>query len=403
MFPDFCFTLYYTNTEIQPPLDLLPTVSTFHSFEFVDLITIISKSTVVLSDNDDLLDICSFLQKKMVRFIPDSNLTYTDPNVSICYSMCQLVQSVSQIIPLSYIPYKYVYTDSSSSNRIFGIFSSIYNPIDCKLLSISNYRFLQSIQSTFAFIITSKITNNLQNYLLIECIRHIRQFYPHHTIYLIDDQSIYPLKDNYDLLSSNVTIIDSIAKSGGEINPYLFSLDPRCKHETLIYLHDSAFIKAPIDQFILKSNQCFLPIWYSKKFIWDDVFDPINQLIRTSMLFYFDDLTTTITLHDLLLFFKSNPKLNFSVTFSGMSIFHRSFVQFIKKYTNFFSIKHLFTTRKNRCLFERILSCIYFWMYRTCYISSICGDINDHPMCFKNANVYINNYHNTFVKVWQGR
>ena len=402
-FPDFSFILYYTNTQLQPPLDVLPSVSAFHSIEFNELVTILSKTTLVLSDNDELLDICSFLQKKMVRFIPDINLNYTDPNISLCSSIHQLVQSVSQAIPLSYMPYKCLNTHSNSSNRILNILSSLYNPIDCKFLSISNYRFLQPIQSIFAFIITSKITNNVQNYLLIESIRHIRQFYPQHTIYLIDDQSIYPLKDNHEITSSNVYVIDSIAKSGGEINPYLFALDPRCKHETLVYLHDSAFIKAPIEPSIIACKQSFLPIWYSKKFIWDDVFDPINQPILTSLLFYFDDLTNTITLHNLLVFFKTNPKLNFFVTFSGMSIFHQSFVQFIKKYTNFFSITHLFTNRRNRCLFERILSCIYFWIYRTSYISSVCGDINAHPMCFKNSNVYISNYHNVFLKVWQGR
>lgn len=404
-FPDFCFTLYYNNTEINPPLDLLPTVSTFHSFEFSDLVQMLSVSSLIITDNDELLDICSFLQKKILRLLPDPTINYNNPNIYISYSLSQLVQSVSQIISISFIPYKYFYCDPNfnSANRILTIFSSLKNPIDSKLLSISSYRFIKPIQSIFAFVITSKITNSIQNYLLIESIRHIRQLYPHHTIYLIDDQSMYPLKDHYDLLSNNVIVLDSIVPSGGEINPYLFSLDPRCKHDTLVYLHDSAFLKTPIEQFIVSTKASFLPIWYSKKFIWDDVFDPLNHSIRTSMLFYFDDLTTTITLHDLLLFFKSNPKLNFSVTFSCMSIFHRSFVQFINKYTNFFSIKHLFTTRKNRCLFERILSCIYFWMYRTCYISSICGDINDHPLCFKNSNVYIKNYDSPFIKVWQGR
>ena len=240
-FPDFSFILYYTNTQLQPPLDVLPSVSAFHSIEFNELVTILSKTTLVLSDNDELLDICSFLQKKMVRFIPDINLNYTDPNISLCSSIHQLVQSVSQAIPLSYMPYKCLNTHSNSSNRILNILSSLYNPIDCKFLSISNYRFLQPIQSIFAFIITSKITNNVQNYLLMESIRHIRQFYPQHTIYLIDDQSMYPLKDNHEITSSNVYVIDSIAKSGGEINPYLFALDPRCKHETLVYLHDSAY------------------------------------------------------------------------------------------------------------------------------------------------------------------
>jgi UDP-N-acetylglucosamine 2-epimerase len=403
LFPDFRFILCYQSTELEPYLYLLPSVSIIKSIEYLDLVQIISNCSLVISDNDELLETCSYLQKKLIRCLPDPDLYYIDPNCFVCTSIELIIQTVSSLLPLANTPNKCTYGDGTSIAKISTIFTSLLNPIETKLLSISNYRMIQPIQKQFAFIITSKVTNNTQHFLLLESIRHIRSIYPQHTIYLIDDQSMYPLKDNKEIISFHVTVLDSIAKGGGEINPYLFSIDPRCKHETLIYLHDSAFLKSSIDSFISSSKQSFIPIWYSKKFIWDDVFDPINQPIRNSMLFYSDDLSHKITLNDLLLYFRANPKLQFVVTFSGMSIFHSSFVQFIKKYTNFFSITHLFTCRKNRCLFERILSCIYFWIYRSSYPSSICGDINDHPMCFRNSNIYIDNYHNVFLKVWQGR
>ena len=402
-FPEFRFILCYRSTELEPYLYILPSVSIIKSIEYKNLIQIISKSSLVISDNDELLETCSYLQKKLIRFLPDPNLYYIDTNCFLCPSIDLFIQTVSNVLPSPLTPNRSLYGDGTAVSKISNVFSSLLNPIENKFLSISNYRILQPINKQFAFIITSKVTNSTQQILLVESIRHIRSIYPQQTIYLIDDQSIYPLKDISEIISFRITVIDSIAKGGGEINPYLFSNDPRCKHETLIYLHDSAFLKSSIDSFVSSSNQSFIPIWYSKKFIWDDVFDPINQPIRNSMLFYFDDLTTTITLNDLLLYFRATPKLHFVVTFSGMSIFHRSFVQFIKKYTNFFSITHLFTCRKNRCLFERILSCIYFWIYRNIYPSSVCGDINDHPMCFRNSNIHIDNYHNIFIKVWQGR
>jgi UDP-N-acetylglucosamine 2-epimerase len=402
-FPEFRFILCYRCTELEPYLYMLPTVSIIKSIEYKDLIQIISKSSLIISDNDELLETFSYLQKKLIRFLPDPNLYYIDPNCFLCPSIDLIIQTVTHVLSSPISPNRSLYGDGIAVSKISNVFSSLLNPIENKLLSISNYRILQPINKQFAFIITSKVTNSTQQFLLLESIRHIRSIYPQHTIYLIDDQSMYPLKDNQDIISSRVTVLESIVKGGGEINPYLFSIDPRCKHETLIYIHDSAFLKSSIDSFISSSNQSFIPIWYSKKFIWDDVFDSINQSIRNSMLFYSSDLTTNMTLHDLLLYFKANSKLQFVVTFSGMSIFHRSFVQFIKKYTNFFSITHLFTCRKNRCLFERILSCIYFWIYHSSYTSSICGDINDHPMCFRNSNVYIDNYHNIFLKVWQGR
>ena len=403
LFPEFAFIVCYKSIEMQPYLYLLPTISIIQSIEYLPLIEIISKSNLVISDTDELLETCSYLQKKIITFLPDSNICSNSSNHFLCNSLESIIQIISDVLPLSITSNKYLYGDGTTLSKINSIFTSLQKPIEIKFLSISNYRTLQPINKHFAFIITSKVTNSTQQILLLESIRHIRSIYPKQTIYLIDDQSMYPLKDNVDIISNNITVVDSIAKGGGEINPYLFSIDPRCNSETLIYLHDSAFLKSSIDSVIASSESSFLPIWYSKKFIWDDVFDPINQSIRISMLFYSDDLSTSITLNELLLYFKKNPKLQFVVTFSGMSIFHHSFVQFIKKYTNFFLITHLFTCRKNRCLFERILSCIYFWIYRNSYPSSVCGDINEHPLCFRNTNIYINNYHNAFIKVWQGR
>ena len=86
-----------------------------------------------------------------------------------------------------------------------------------------------------------------------------------------------------------------------------------------------------------------------------------------------------------------------------MGFFNKKFVEFIRDNTNFFSIVDKFKNRNNRCLFERILSCIYILMYKEIYNKSICGDINYHPLSFKNTDIYITNYHNYFIKVWQGR
>ena len=187
-----------------------------------------------------------YLQKKLIRCLPDPNLYYIDPNCFLCPSIELIVQTVSNVLSLPTTPNKSPYGDGTAISKISTIFTNLLNPIESKLLSISNYRMIQPINQQFAFVITSKITNSTQQFLLIESIRHIRSIYPQHTIYLIDDLSMYPLKDNQEIISSRVTVIESIAKGGGEINPYLFSIDPRCKHETLVYLHDSAFLKSSI-------------------------------------------------------------------------------------------------------------------------------------------------------------
>jgi hypothetical protein len=249
----------------------------------------------------------------------------------------------------------------------------------------------------FAFIVTTKVMNINQHYILLECIRHIRIIYPEHTIYVINDNSnpeLFPLDE---LLDYNVELIDSIVKNGGEINPYIFILDDRCKYDNLLYIHDSVIIKKRIDD-VIDSNIDFIPIWYSTKYIWNDIFIPQNMDILTNMFFY----GSNVKLIDILLSFKKN-KNNFLVTFGAMGFFNKKFVTKIKENTNFFSILEKFKSRDNRCLFERILSCVYIILYKQIYNKTICGDINYHPLSFKNQDIYINNYNDYFIKIWQGR
>ena len=252
--------------------------------------------------------------------------------------------------------------------------------------------------NNFAFIVTTKITNSTNRNLLLESIRHIRIIYPEHIIYLINDNSdavLFPLDE---LIDYNIELIDSIVKNGGEINPYLFILDHRCKHHRLLYIHDSVVIKKNIDT-IIKEKRDFIPIWYSTKYTWDNIFISQNMDILNNMIFYGKK---EIKLIDLLVSFKKS-KNNFLVTFGAMGIFNKRFVEFIRDSTNFFSIVDNFKTRDTRCLFERILSCVYILLHNQMYNKSICGDINHHPLSFKNTDIYINNYDNFFVKVWQGR
>jgi hypothetical protein len=257
------------------------------------------------------------------------------------------------------------------------------------------------MDTTIAFVITSKVNNKIQRELLLECIRHIRIIYPEHTIYIINDNSLpsfFPLEE---LVDYNIELLDSIVKNGGEINPYLFILDHKCKNNKLIYIHDSVLIKKELDFSIL--DKCnFMPIWYSNKYIWNDIFIHENMEILKQMVFYNNH---NITLYNLLCSLQKSKQF-FLVTFGAMAYFDKKFVEFIKDNTNFFSIVEKFKTRNNRCLFERILSCVYMFMSGNMYSKSICGNIIDHPLSFKNTDIYVNNYNNYnnyFIKVWQGR
>jgi UDP-N-acetylglucosamine 2-epimerase (non-hydrolysing) len=374
-----------------------------------ETIKCISRCSLVISDSGGLQEECSFLNKKIIvcrinTERPES-VGYTS---FICKCPELLISIFKEHIDTPIInSIKCPYGNGDSSSIISNIFTNLggtqTGSLNLHFLSITPHNFIKNIDNDICFIVTTKATNSAQEYILIECIRHIRVLYPLNTIYVINDNSTISIQKNEILLNYNVEIIESLVRGGGELNPYLFSLDPRCKHKSIIYIHDTVFIKKSIDTFIEK-NTNFIPIWYSNKYVWDDVDNPINSSILSGMILYYDDLKNYISLGELLEYIKASNNFNFVVTFGAMSIFHKSFVDYIQKYTNLFSIKHLFTDRKNRCLFERILSVVYLWMNRKLYIDrdSICGDINNHGDAFYNTKLYLDNDY-YFLKIWQGR
>jgi UDP-N-acetylglucosamine 2-epimerase (non-hydrolysing) len=394
----------HPNPEIVKHSSILSKVSIIKPLGHSETIDIISRCSLVISDSGGLQEECSFLNKKIIIC---RKTTERPESLGITSFMCTSPDNLIKMVD-THISNQTVrsiscpYGDGNTASMIANIFLNISNRLSSHFMSIPKYNFLRPINRDFAFIITSKVTNTVQSYLLLESIRHIRLLYPLTTIYLIDDNSTVSLKDGNQFTSYNIEIVDSIEKGSGELNPYLFHKDPRCRHETLIYIHDSCFIKKPIDNIIETTNNSFIPLWNSSRYIWDHVFEAPNMSILDSMHFYYDDLCNYITLRDLLLYIKNN-NIKYFVTFGGMAIFHKSFIEFIEKYTNLFKITVFFKNRLNRCLFERILSCIYIWMNRNIYTGSICGDINNHPFSFNNTKLYIDNYDNYFLKVWQGR
>ena len=135
---------------------------------------------------------------------------------------------------------------------------------------ISNYlRNNYFIAKSWAFIITTCVRSPTHLNYLKECIAHIRRLYRNTHIYVINDNStldITCIKDN------NLDIIDAIAPRAGELNPYLFALDERCKHDKLVYIHDTVFIKKNIDMYIVRNSEI--------DFLWYDITAIHNDTVR---------------------------------------------------------------------------------------------------------------------------
>lgn len=248
-----------------------------------------------------------------------------------------------------------------------------------------------------AFIITTCVRNSTHLVYLKECIKHIRRIYPTIYIYVINDNSILSITE---INGPDIEIVQALSNRGGEINPYLFILDPRCKHDKLIFIHDSVFIKRNIDAFINRVNEIDF-LWYALSAIYNDIFHIENKEILDNLYIYCGNGKMSISNYINIIRYQNKY---FYVKFGCMSMFTKKFMEKVDLVTNIREIKHLFNKRVNRCFFERLLSILYIYIYGQDYNPklTLCGDIFRHPKKFINTDPNILSPY-PLVKVWQGR
>lgn len=248
-----------------------------------------------------------------------------------------------------------------------------------------------------AFIVTTCVRSSGHLNYLKECIKHIRNVYPNMYIYVINDNSILDISV---VNGPNIEIIKALSSRGGEINPYLFILDPRCKHDKLVFIHDSVFIKRKIDHFINRRNEIDF-IWYALSAINNDTFNDENKEILDKLYVYCSN--GKISIKNFINILKAQNKFYY-VKFGSMSVFTKRFMEKVDLVTNFREVAHLFNVRVNRCFFERLLSILYVYIYGEDYNFRLClcGDIFQHPKTFSNTDIHIKSPL-PLVKVWQGR
>jgi hypothetical protein len=278
----------------------------------------------------------------------------------------------------------------------------LYNNNNTKCIEkwgeIKNYlKNNQYKHTNVAFIITASVRNKTHLHYLTNCIRHIRVIYPNIHIYIINDNSVLNINN---LANGNIDIIPSLSSGAGELNPYLFVLDPRCKHDKLVYIHDTVFIKRNIDYFINRTSEIDF-LWCANTNIDNDIFKPENLNILNSMFLYFSN--SKISVHNFINIVKL-VKIRYNVKFGCMSVFTKRFMEKVDLVTNFRDVSKLFNCRMNRCFFERLLSFLHIFIYGYDYNSNnnLCGDIFRHPSSFTNTNINIL-CKTPLVKVWQGR
>jgi hypothetical protein len=278
----------------------------------------------------------------------------------------------------------------------------IYNDInkDCSLKWGEIYGYLRKNNyraTSTAFIVTTCVQNQTHLNYLISCIKHIRTVYPNMYIYVINDNSKLSINQ---INGPNIEIVQALSNRGGEINPYLFILDPRCKHDKLIFIHDSVFIKRNIDTFINRVNEVDF-FWYAFTAINNDTFNEENNIILDSLYIYIGN--GKMSIRNFITILKKYNKFYY-VKFGCMSVFTKRFMEKVNLITNFREVAHLFNKRVHRCFFERLLSILYVYIYGQDYNHklTLCGDIFKHPKQFSNTNINVPSPY-PLVKVWQGR
>lgn len=251
-------------------------------------------------------------------------------------------------------------------------------------------------QST-AFVITTCVNSETHLNYLNECVKHVRTVYPNMYIYIINDNSTLSINK---INGPNIEIIPSLSLRGGEINPYLFILDPRCKHDKLVYIHDSVFIKKKIDHFIERRNEINF-LWYALTAIDNDTFHKDNVEILNNLYIYCSN--GKISIGNFIKILKAQNKFYY-VKFGSMSVFTKRFMEKVDLVTNFRQVANLFNKRVHRCFFERLMSILYVYIYGEDYNFklSLCGNIFNFPGAFSNTNLNVKT-NLPLVKVWQGR
>ncbi len=255
-------------------------------------------------------------------------------------------------------------------------------------------------KTDYAFIITTSVRQANHLTYLVKCVDSIRKIYPNVPIYIIKDycDKAYNIEKSLESFVS-ILIYDAIVRGAGEMNPYLFMLDPRCKHDKLIYIHDTVFLKKNIDACIA-SEEDILFFWYSNCCKFNDTTNKIeNKEIFKHFVLYFGN--AKIPLENYFNIIKNCKP--FDVKFGSMSIFTKEFMKKVDATTNFVECSKYFTNRINRCFLERLMTILYQFIYNKEYNQAmyIVGDINKHPSAFMNSNPDLPYF--PAVKVWQGR
>jgi hypothetical protein len=249
----------------------------------------------------------------------------------------------------------------------------------------------------FSFMVTTYCSQDKHLESLKGCLAAISTHYPNTRTYVLDDHSP---RDVSQVLPSNSDLFivhKTKYKQAGELNPYLFALELELELERFVFIHDTVTVKPGIVELVKHHHdKDIVLLWSTKRYLFTDVFSQPNENIL-------DKFTVGGSpARPLLRGYQRSLNPNFVVAFGGMSLFTRRFAEKFIECSNIQDLAPLFTSRPNRCLFERLLSLVILTIYGDKPIRVLFDDIFAHPAPYYNQDPHAEYIH-PVVKTWSGR
>ena len=186
--------------------------------------------------------------------------------------------------------------------------------------------------------VTAHMTNEATYYALQLCITNIRNHYENNRIFIINDNSKFPVYTDNFKNKELITVIDSDFKGAGESLFLYYYHKMENPSKKAIYIHDSMFLISPIPKEILDNLTTvkFL-LSFDKKFKIKEQEDYISKLNEGSLI---------------------NENQNWVGCYGGACIMTHEYLTKLQNNYNITSIVPFITCRSQREMYERILGSV---------------------------------------------
>jgi len=196
-----------------------------------------------------------------------------------------------------------------------------------------------------SFFITRKVRNIDDNFIWIECIKQLRNFYKYEPIFIIDDCNdinlITDLKDIQDFPTFNIHILntdeDLEIKGKGYVAGYYYYRKMKVSKRA-IFLHDSIFLLKPFDDNLIYNSDI--------RFLFG--FIDNNELFKSIV----NNIIYELNEGDKIIEYKY--KFNWVGCFGNCSLISLDYLLYLEKRYNFFIILKDIKSKIMNEVFERL-------------------------------------------------